>query len=314
MGIEISVVIPAYNEEENVEPCYREITDVLMPLGISYEIIFVDDGSKDSTFKKLQDLSKNDKKLKVIKFRRNFGQSAALKAGFDYAKGNLIISMDGDLQNDPADIPNLLDKMAFEDYDVICGWRVSRKDTTFKKLFSKMANFIRHKITSESIHDSGCTFRVYKSECVKDLELYGETHRYIPAMLFWKGYKLGEIQVNHHPRIHGKTKYNWKRVVKGFLDLLVISFWQKYSARPIHIFGSIGILLSSLGVLVGGYLGIQRLFYGVGLSDRPLFLLSVLMIVIGVQFIVSGILADIVIKIHYGQNGGKNYLVERVIE
>lgn len=314
MDIELSIVIPAYNEEQNVEPCYREITDVLMPLGINYEIIFVDDGSTDLTFKKLQDLSKNDKKLKVIKFRRNFGQSAALKAGFDYAKGNLIISMDGDLQNDPADIPNLLDKMAFEDYDVICGWRASRKDTTFKKLFSKMANFIRHKITSESIHDSGCTFRVYKSKCVKDLELYGETHRYIPAMLFWKGYKLGEMKVNHHPRIHGKTKYNWKRVVKGFLDLVVISFWQKYSARPIHMFGSIGILLSLLGVFVSGYLGIQRLFYGGGLSDRPLFLLSVLMIVIGVQFIVSGILADIVIKIHYGQSGRKNYLVERVIE
>ncbi|MDK2834038.1 MAG: hypothetical protein PWQ51_2416 [Methanolobus sp.] len=310
----ISVVIPFYNEQENIIPIYDKLSSVLNNMGHPYEITFVDDGSTDNTFEEMMKLEDEQKSLKIVKFRKNFGQSAALKAGFDHATGDLIISMDGDLQNDPADIPKLIDKITREDYDVVCGWRADRKDTIFKKLFSRIANFIRHKITSEPIHDSGCTFRVYKHECVKDLELYGELHRYIPAMLFWKGYKIGEVEVQHHSRKFGYTKYNWKRLIKGFLDLIVISFWQKYAVRPIHVFGGLGLLLTATGVLAGGLMGIQRLFFGISLTNRPMFLLSILLIILGVQFIVSGIIADIVLKVYYGQNGRKNYLIEKVVE
>jgi len=195
----------------------------------------------------------------------------------------------------------LLDKLENEDYDVVCGWRADRKDSVSKKYISKIANVVRRNITSEFIHDSGCTFRAYKNECVKGLELYGET-------------RIGEVKVKHHSRKHGVTKYNWRRIIKGFLDLIVISFWQKYSVRPIHVFGGLGMMLSGLGVVIGGYLGVQRLFFGMGLSDRPLFSVAILMVIVGVQFIVSGILADIMIKVYYGQNDRKNYLIESVTE
>lgn len=314
MDLELSVVIPAYNEEENIEPCCQEVKTALEPLGINYEIIFVDDGSTDLTFKKLSDLSKNNEKLKVVKLRKNFGQSAALRAGLDHAAGRTIVTMDADLQNDPKDIPKLLEKLEKEDLDVVCGWRFDRKDSFSKKLFSKFANRIRKRFTGETIHDSGCTLRTYVKESTESLELYGELHRYIPAMLSWKGYRIGEIKTNHRERKYGKTKYNWKRIVKGFLDLLVVTFWQKYSMRPIHIFGSMGIVLSFIGGIVSAYLVILRLFYGIGITDRPLFTVGIMSLVIGTQFFTIGILADILVKIYYGQNGRKNYLVERIIE
>ena len=313
-NLELSIVIPVFNEEDTIPHIVESLESVLDTCGRSHEMIFIDDGSTDGTFCALKDAHDRNPCIKTIKFRRNFGQSAALKAGFDHATGDVVISMDGDLQNDPDDIPVLLDKLENEDYDVVCGWRADRKDSVSKKYISKIANVVRRNITSEFIHDSGCTFRAYKNECVKGLELYGETHRYIPAMLLWKGYRIGEVKVKHHSRKHGVTKYNWRRIIKGFLDLIVISFWQKYSVRPIHVFGGLGMMLSGLGVVIGGYLGVQRLFFGVGLSDRPLFSVAILMVIIGVQFIVSGILADIMIKVYYGQNERKNYLVEREIK
>lgn len=310
----ISVVVPFYNEEENIEPLYSELSDTLKKMNREYIIIFIDDGSTDNTFKNMLKVREKDNKLKIIKFRKNFGQTAALKAGFDLARGDIVISMDGDLQNDPADIPKLIEKIEKEDYDVVCGWRADRKDTISKKFTSKFANLLRKMTTGEVIHDSGCTFRAYKIGCVKGLDLYGEIHRYIPAMLLWRGYKIGEEKVKHHSRKFGKTKYGLLRIGKGFLDLIVISFWQKYSVRPIHVFGGLGLLLALSGTLIGGYMGFERLFLGKSLSDRPLFLLAVLMVIIGVQFIVSGILADIMLKVYYGQNERKNYLSEKVIE
>ncbi|GFO96324.1 glycosyltransferase group 2 family protein [groundwater metagenome] len=285
----ISVVVPFYDEEESIEPLYEQLSSVLNSLNRKYEIIFVDDDSTDNTFKNMLKVREKDKSVKIIKFRKNFGQSAALKAGFDHAKGNIVVSIDGDLQNDPADIQKLIEKIEKEDYDVVCGWRADRKDPLFKKAISKLANLVRRNITSELVHDSGCTFRAYSRECVKNLDLYGETHRYIPAMLLWRGYRIGEVKVRHNPRKYGTTKYGWQRIIKGFLDLIVISF------------------------LLGTYMGIERLFFGRGLSDRPLFLLAILMVIIGVQFIVSGILADIMLKVYYGQNERKNYLIERVV-
>lgn len=309
----ISVVVPFYNEEENIEPLYTELSDVLKSLNREYSIFFVDDGSTDNTYKNMLKICEKDNKIKIIKLRKNFGQSAALKAGFDHAQGDIVISMDGDLQNDPANIPKLIEKIENEDYDVVCGWRADRKDPISKKITSKFANRLRKMTTGEVIHDSGCTFRAYRNECIKGMDLYGETHRYIPAMLLWKGYRIGEIKVKHHPRKYGKTKYSWKRILKGFLDLIVICFWQKFSVRPIHVFGGLGLLLGISGTLLGGYMGIERLFFGKGLSDRPLFLLAILMVIIGVQFVVSGILADIMCKLYYGQNERKNYLIEKMV-
>ena len=308
----LSVVIPAYNEEKNLEILYEKLKSVLDRLKHEYELIFVDDGSTDKTFEVLEKLHKKDKRVKVIKFKKNFGQSAAMRAGFDYAHGDIIISMDADLQNDPNDIPALLNELN-KGYDVVCGWRYKRKDSLSKKIFSKFANFLRNHLTNEKVHDSGCTLRAYKKECVKDLELFGEMHRYIPALLLWKGYKIGEVKVNHHPRKYGKTKYGYKRILRGFLDLLLITFWQKYSFRPMHIFGTLGIFSVIVGFLGGFYSIYLKIFKSVDLSDTALPLFAVFMVMIGIQFIISGLLADITIKNYYS-NERKNYLVERVVE
>ncbi|HEY9205610.1 MAG TPA: glycosyltransferase family 2 protein [Candidatus Methanoperedens sp.] len=310
----ISVVVPFFNEEENIEPLHTELSNILESLERGYCIIFVDDGSTDNTYRNMIKVREKDDKVKIIKFRKNFGQSAALKAGFDNADGNIVISMDGDLQNDPSDIPKFIEKIENEDYDVICGWRADRKDPFSKKISSKFANLLRKMTTGEKIHDSGCTFRAYRNGCVKGLDLYGEIHRYIPAMLLWRGYKIGEVKVKHHPRKYGVTKYGLLRLGKGLLDLIVISFWQRYSVRPIHVFGGLGLLLGLSGVSLGGYMGMERLLFGQALSNRPLFLLAILMIIIGVQFVASGILADIMCKLYYGQNERKNYLIEKVTE
>jgi glycosyltransferase involved in cell wall biosynthesis len=312
--IAISIVIPIYDEEENLKELHTRLTEVLPAITETYEIIFVDDCSTDNSFAILEEINNEDKKVKVIKFRRNFGQSAAISAGFDYSKGDVIITMDGDLQNDPEDIPKLLDALEKGDYDVVCGWRFDRADSMLKKSFSRIANRLRRRFTDEDIHDTGCTLRAYKKECIADLELYGEMHRYIPALLLWKGYKIGEVKVRHHERKHGKTKYSWKRVVKGFLDLIVVTFWQRFSARPIHIFGGLGLVLSVVGLVVSLYLVIQRLFFDMSLADRPLFMVSIFMVLVGVQFIVTGVLADIMLKVYYGQKERKYYLVDVVVE
>lgn len=313
MGVELSVVIPAYNEEESVGPLYEELREVLSASGRSYEILFVDDGSTDATFERLRTLHEQDPAVRVVKFRSNFGQSAAMKAGFDHAEGEVVVTIDADLQNDPHDIPKLLEKMAADDLDVVCGWRYNRRDPLFKKIFSKFANRLRKAFTGETIHDSGCTLRIYRKDCVKNLDLYGELHRYIPAMLLWKGYQIGEVKTNHRERRLGKSKYSWMRLIKGFLDLLVVTFWQKYSARPIHIFGGSGMVLGALGFVITLYLVIERIFFKGGLADRPLFLIGIFLILIGIQFVALGILADIMLKVYHGQNGRKTYLIQTVI-
>lgn len=311
--MDLSIVIPAYNEQDNVVSLYHELSRVLQSSGKDYEIIFVDDGSRDQTFHQLQTLHEKDNRLKIIKFKKNFGQSMAIRAGFDYAQGKVIVTMDADLQNDPADIEKLVGELD-NGYDVICGWRYGRRDSFSKRAFSKISNWLRRRLTGEPIHDSGCTLRAYRKECVVDLELYGEMHRYIPALLFWKGYRISEIKVAHRCRASGKTKYNWRRIVKGFLDLLVVTFWQRYSFRPMHIFGGLGLASAILGIALTIYLIVGRIFFAMGLADRPLFLLAILLIIIGVQFIVSGVLADIMLKLYYAQRGGKNYIIEVVID
>lgn len=308
----LSVVIPTYNEEKNVDPLYKELSDVLPYIGKKYEILFVDDDSTDGTFKRLSKIHERDNNIKIIKFKRNFGQSAALKAGFDHARGDIIVTMDADLQNDSKDIPKLLGEL--EKNDVVCGWRFDRKDSFSKKIFSNFGNWLRKKLVGGGIHDSGCTLRAYKRECVNDLELYGEMHRYIPALLSWKGYKIGEVKVNHRKRKYEKTKYNWKRLFKGFMDMINTWFWQKYSKRPLHIFGGLGILSLAIGLIAGLYSIYLKILEKVSLSNTALPLFAVFMVMIGIQFFISGLLADISIKNYYSSEKRKTYSIEKVLE
>lgn len=310
---ELSVIIPIYNEAESIVPLYEELNEVLTNLEISYEILFIDDGSKDESFSLMKTIHDQNTCVRIIKFRSNFGQSAAMKAGFEYATGRVIVTMDGDMQNDPHDIPVLIESLKNDNYDVVCGWRKNRNDPLFKRVFSHLANRFRTLLTGESIHDSGCTLRAYKGDSVKDLELYGSLHRYIPAMLFWKGYHVGEIVINHRFRSSGTSKYNWKRLSKGFFDLLVISFWQRYSARPMHIFGGTGLFIGMVGFIIVSYLVMEKILYSTGLADRPLFLIGLFLIVIGIQFLAFGILADILLKVYFGQSGKKTYLIETIL-
>ncbi len=302
--MDLSVVIPAYNEESNLQPLLAELKPVLAGLGKTYEIIVVDDGSADGTFTVLRRLKKDEKALTAIRHRRNFGQTAALATGFSHAKGNLVAVIDADMQNDPQDIPRLIGKLS-EGYDVVSGWRYQRKDPFLKIFVSRLANGFRRLLTAEKVHDSGCSLKVYKKECLEDLPLYGETHRFIPLLLAWKGFKIGELKVNHRPRKSGRTKYGIVRIMKGFLDLITIKFWVQYSTRPMHLFGSLGLLSFFLGLILSIYLAAMKLLYGIPLANRPLLLLSILLIVLGVQLFALGLLADILIKMYFHNEGGK---------
>lgn len=309
--MDISIVIAAFNEEENIPELHSRLSKALKALKKSYEIIFVDDGSSDRTFPEIEKLSKKDSAVKIIKFRKNFGQSAAWDAGFCHAKGDLIITMDADLQNDPDDIPKLLSKID-EGFDVVSGWREKRKDSISKKMFSGISKFMRRMIIDDRIHDSGCSLKAYRRECFENFEMHGEMHRYITEIMALRGFKIGEVKVNHLPRKHGRTKYNFLRVPKGFLDLLVVAFWQKYSSRPIHLFGGFGILMSFTGFLAGLYMVFRKFYFGEAISNRPLLLLAVLLVLLGIQFIIFGLMADILVKMYYSRDR-KHYFIEKII-
>src|SRR3972149_8027070 len=237
----VSIVIPVYNEEERVPVLYKAIKNAMDDAGVGYEIIFVDDGSKDNTFSILSEIQKGDGKVVVISFRRNFGQTAAMSAGFDYAKGDVIVTMDADLQNDPKDIPRLVEKA--KDYDVVSGWRKNRKDPFFsRRLPSMMANWLISKVTGVYLHDYGCTLKAYRRDVIKNLKLYGEMHRFIPAVASWYGVRVAEMEVRHFPRLRGSTKYGISRTIKVVLDLITVKFLQSFSTKPIQFFGPAGIL------------------------------------------------------------------------
>ncbi len=309
--MEISVVIPAYNEEENIEELYSKVSKSLKTTKKQHEMIFIDDGSTDSTYEKLEKLSKKDPNLRIIKFRKNFGQSAAWDAGFKQAKGRYILTLDADMQNDPEDIPKLLEKIE-EGFDVVSGWRTSRKDSFSKKMFSSFSRRLRKLVIDDRIHDSGCSLKIYKRECFIDLDLQGEMHRYIAEILALRGFKIGEVKTNHFPRKHGRTKYNLIRIPKGFLDLIVVAFWQKYSARPVHLFGGIGILSGLLGALINIYILYLKFFLGESIANRPLLLLGILLCILGLQFLVFGLISDILVKIYYS-GSKKHYHIEKII-
>jgi len=303
----LSVVVPLYNEEGNVGALHQKIVEACEKIGRSYEIVFVDDGSKDKTAEEARGLSP----LKFIQFRKNFGQTAAFDAGFKNAIGEIIITMDGDLQNDPNDIPLLLEKMQ-EGYDIVSGWRWQRKDTLSKHLSSRAANLLRKVLIQDNIHDSGCSLKAYKKECFDNVDLFGEMHRFIPAILSLEGYKVGEVKVSHHARVHGVTKYNWKRGLKGIVDMISVWFWRKYSNRPLHLFGGSGFVLSFLGFAILIWMAVEKIAFGHNLAQRIWPLIGVFFILVGVQLFVFGLLADIITKNYYKTQGRMNYAIKSI--
>ena len=310
--MQYSVVIPAHNESESVGPLYDAISSVMekLPGDGGWELIIVDDGSADDTLERINELRSKDARVKAISFRRNFGQTAAWSAGFDHASGDYVIVMDADLQNDPEDIPAMLEKMKEDKLDVISGWRKNRKDKSSMVFLSKIGNYVHRMVTGEKIHDHGCSLKIYRKEALEDLELYGEMHRYITALLSWKGFRIGEMVVRHHPRKYGSSGYTLRKKLKGFLDLIVVKFWIQYSARPMHFFGSIGIVFIAAGVVLGGTLGALWLFRIIGLDGRSTPLLAVLLVLLGFQFLLTGVLADVVAKTYYTQK--KAYSIKKV--
>lgn len=305
----ISVVVPVYNESGNVKELFEEIKAVCVKENYTYEIIFVDDGSSDDTVKQCAEL----KPLKLIKFRRNFGQTAAMDAGIKAAQYDYIVTMDGDRQNDPSDIPNMLQYMTENDLDVVSGWRKNRKDTVMKKFTSRGANLLRGIIVKDNIHDSGCSLKVYKKECFENVTLYGEMHRFIPALLKIKGFTVGEVVVNHRPRTAGVTKYNWKRTFKGFVDMISVWFWNKFAVRPLHLLGSAGIISIFVGVIFAIW-SVVLFILGNNMSDYMQPIVSVLFLLAGLFLFVFGLMSDILVKTYYGSKIDTPYTIKEVID
>lgn len=309
-GSGVSIVVPVFNEEGNVAELFAEILAVCEREKYNFEIIFVNDGSKDRT----DEICKTLKPLKYIRMRRNFGQTAAMDAGIKAAKYDYIITMDGDRQNDPEDIPNLIKHLEENDLDIVSGWRKNRKDTFFKKFTSRGANLLRKIFVKDGIHDSGCSLKLYKKECFDHVNLYGEMHRFIPALLQIKGFEVGEIVVNHRARTAGVTKYNWKRTFKGFTDMISIWFWRHYAQRPLHVFGTAGIVFILLGMLCGLW-SVVIFAMGLDLTENLMQpLLTVFFIVIGLIMFIFGLMSDMLCKTYFGMGIDSSYSVKEEIE
>lgn len=310
--IDISVVSPVYNEEGNIEELYNELISALSKTGKTFEIIFVDDGSTDSTFEILKKIREKDNRVKIIRFRRNFGQTPALSAGFDYSRGDIVITIDADLQNDPSDIEILLKKME-EGYDLVSGWRWKRKDKFFTRILpSKIANFLISLITGVKLHDYGCTLKAYRSEVVKNIRLYGEMHRFVPAVASLLGINVAEVKVNHRKRKAGKSKYGIGRTIRVILDLITVKFLISYSTRPLQIFGLVGLLTGGTGFLLGLYLTYLKIIEKQAIGNRPLLLLSVLLIFLGAQFISLGLLAEMLSRTYHEAVEKKTYAIKEL--
>jgi glycosyltransferase involved in cell wall biosynthesis len=289
----LSVIIPVNNEEGNIVPLYQKLHGQLEQMRKSYEIIIVDDGSTDSTFEKISLLHDQDPRVKIIKFRKNFGKSTALNVTFRYAEGQIIITMDGDLQDDPEEIPQFLAKIE-EGFDLVSGWKYPRFDPLTKTIPSRFFNKLTCLITGVDLHDFNCGFKAYKRVVIKNIQLYGEMHRYIPALADWNGFKIAEIKIRHHPRQSGTSKYGFSRLIKGLLDLITVKFLTSYASRPLHVFGVPGIISFLAGTVIGLYLILLKYLENAPLGERPLLMLAVLLIVLGFQFVSLGLLGEMI--------------------
>jgi glycosyltransferase involved in cell wall biosynthesis len=314
MTPELSVVIPVRNESPSLVELHRELTDTLVAFGRPYEILFIEDGSTDDSFEVLSGLQAGDPRVRVIRFRKNFGQTAAFAAGFAHARGKLIVTSDGDLQNDPRDIPHLVTTLEAGS-DIVCGWRKDRKDPWLsRRVPSMMANRLISMATGVALHDYGCSLKVFRAEVVKPLKLYGEMHRFLPAIASWMGVTITEVVVNHRPRRHGRSKYNLSRTVRVMLDLLTVRFLLSYSTRPLQIFGLIGLLMGAAGLVVTSWLTYLRLFAHQQLSNRPLLLFGILLIFTGVQLITLGLLAELQARTYHESQDKPTYAIREIRE
>jgi glycosyltransferase involved in cell wall biosynthesis len=291
--MDISIVIPAYNEDESLPELIKQLSRVLNELKKVYEIIIVDDGSSDGTLSAAKTLKTEFPMLKILSFRKNYGKSAALSEAFKLAEGNYVITMDADLQDDPAEIPNLISTLESGNYDLVSGWKKKRFDPFSKTAPSRIFNFVTSKITRINIHDFNCGLKIYRNAVIKDLKIYGELHRFLPVLAHWNGFRVGELSVQHHPRKYGKTKFGISRFFNGFFDLLTVIFITRYQTSPLHIFGMLGLISSLAGMAIEIYLSILW-FMGEGIRNRPLFFLGILAIIVGVQFIVFGLLGEMI--------------------
>jgi len=313
-GVDLTVSIPIFNERENIPLLLAELRPVLNGLGRSYEILFVDDGSEDGSFEVIREFALQDKRIRALRFRRNVGQTAALDAGFKESRGEVIVTMDGDVQNDPADIPKLLHAMDEGDYDIVSGWRRDRKDRFLtRRLPSSIANRLISKITSVRLHDYGCTLKAYRREVAKHFNLYGEMHRFIPALGRFVGATITEVPVNHRPRRHGKSKYGLSRVMRVILDLITVKFFQGYMTQPIKVIGRLGILFFLIAFGSLGYVIFDRFVFGQDMTNSPFFYLSILGFFSGLQLVTIGLLSEILIRTYYESQNKPTYIIKERI-
>lgn len=300
--IDISIIIPILNEYDNLRELHQRLVGVLSKIGRQYEIIFVDDGSTDGSVSLCKEMVETNSNTKLVELRRNFGKATALQTGFQVARGEIIITMDGDLQDDPGEIPRFLEALD-NGFDLVSGWKQNRRDPVTKILPSKVFNFFTSWITGISLQDFNCGFKAYRKEVVENLDLYGELHRYIPVLAHAKGFRIGEISVQHHPRRHGKSKYSFERFLRGAFDLLTVFFLIGYRRRPLHLFGLIGLLFSFAGVLINSYLSVLWLLGDRPIGNRPLLTLGTLLIILGIQVLVFGLLAEMITAVTYERTG-----------
>jgi glycosyltransferase involved in cell wall biosynthesis len=312
MRPELSVVIPVFNEVDNVRDLHRELTAALDPLGRPYEILLVDDGSTDGTLPALLAIERDDPRVRVLRLRRNFGQTAAFSAGFDHARGDVIVTSDGDLQNDPRDIPALLARLD-EGYDMVCGWRRRRQDSFSRVLPSRIANGIISWSTGVRLHDYGCSLKAIRAEVVKGLRLYGEMHRFIPAVASWMGVTVTEMEVNHRPRTRGRSKYGLGRTLRVMLDLFTVKFMLAYGTRPAHFFGKLGLASGGAGTAILVYLAYIRLFRDTAIWGRPLLLLGFLLFITGLILVCFGLVAELLVRIYHESQGKPIYVVKEIV-
>lgn len=304
--MDYSVIVPIFNERESLLELHRQIVGAMSAIGGSYEILFVDDGSTDGGSEVMHTLAP----LKVIRLRKRYGQTSAFDAGIRHSTGKTIVTLDGDLQNPPSEIPKLLEELQ-KGYDVVCGWRKNRKDPAPKKFISLGAKFLRRFLVNDGVRDSGCSLRAYRRECFDGIQLLGEMHRFIPAILRWNGFSITEIPVEHRPRKYGETKYNYKRMLKAFLDMIAVWFWRKYATRPLHLFGGAGLFLLGSGFLLGVALVVLRALERISLGQSNLPLFTALLILVGTQFLITGILSDILVRMYY-KSDRSNYSIRSI--